>query len=292
MANKADNPNAKALVEAFKQADRDMDAWRKEAAPKVEALKNDLKQAGEFWWDGKRYTSIKVWAQPALGIKYRAMQYRLTGGNPVANRKKGATVAPDGVRLIHVKDGERVQVKYPNGDIWELKPPSMIPVPKKPSNSKRARMRRASPRLYGEPMQFMPKPKKSHAIDPNRPSGRTYCGKHAVKLSEDGKEPSCKVCAEKWRRDKMAAEIKAMGPTAYMEKKLNEALHAPMKGTHKTYCGRNWTVGMLAKTAEEVTCPRCIRKLEEEEETKCQPADMGTEELTKAIAATVDGSND
>jgi len=95
-----DNPNAAALVAAFKKNDRDMEAWRKEAAPMVKALENDLEESGEIWYGGKRYTSIKKWCEPALGIKYRAMRYRLTGGNPVSKRKgAGATVAPKAVTL-------------------------------------------------------------------------------------------------------------------------------------------------------------------------------------------------
>jgi hypothetical protein len=97
---KEDNPNATALVAAFKKNDHDMEAWRMEAAPMVEALENDLKESGEIWYDSKRYTSIKKWCEPALGIKYRAMRYRLTGGNPVSKRtKKGATVAPEAVTV-------------------------------------------------------------------------------------------------------------------------------------------------------------------------------------------------
>jgi hypothetical protein len=97
---KEDNPNAAALVAAFKKNDHDMEAWRKEAVPMVKALENDLKESSEIWYGGKRYTSIKKWCEPALGIKYRAMRYRLTGGNPVSKRKRaGATVAPKAVAL-------------------------------------------------------------------------------------------------------------------------------------------------------------------------------------------------
>lgn len=106
-AIKEDNPNAAALVGAFKENDRDMEAWRKGAAPMVEALENDLKASGEIWYGGKRYTSIKKWCGPALGIKYRAMRYRLTGGNPVSKRKKkGATVAP---KVVTLKEGMLVR---------------------------------------------------------------------------------------------------------------------------------------------------------------------------------------
>jgi hypothetical protein len=101
IAIKEDNPNAAALVAAFKKNDHDMEAWRMEAAPMVKALENDLNESGEIWYDGKRYTSLKKWCEPALGIKYRAMRYRLTGGNPVSKRKKkkAATVAPKAVTL-------------------------------------------------------------------------------------------------------------------------------------------------------------------------------------------------
>jgi hypothetical protein len=77
-----------------------MEEWRKEAAPMLESLEKDIRESGEIWYGGKRYTSIKKWCEPALGIKYRAMRYRLTGGNPISKRKKkGATVAPKVVTL-------------------------------------------------------------------------------------------------------------------------------------------------------------------------------------------------
>jgi hypothetical protein len=98
---KEDNPNAAALVAAFKKNNRDMEAWRNEAAPMLESLEKDIRESGEIWYGGKRYTSLKKWCEPVLGIKYRAMRYRLTGGNPVSKRKKkkDATVAPKAVTL-------------------------------------------------------------------------------------------------------------------------------------------------------------------------------------------------
>jgi hypothetical protein len=113
---KEDNPNAAALVAAFKKNDHVMEAWRNEAAPMVKALENDLKESGEIWYGGKRYTSIKKWCEPALGIKYRAMRYRLTGGNPVSKRKRaGATVAAKAVTLkpglvVKLEIGEQLYV--------------------------------------------------------------------------------------------------------------------------------------------------------------------------------------